>query len=450
MGRNFMRQDFFYFLVEMCFFAGYAFVSKNFCKKFLEISKRDEKIVFLLFFFSFCIGNLFCSYSSYILGISMFHFFLLGAMILLFQEKTEKKILMAAILITILELIGNFSSSCFSCLLLFLLQVVKIVSSWNFFLKDILSDFFQFIIVAGVIYFIAPRLKVVFQEKVKRWYLMLAFPLFFIVIVMDLLNWCATKGILLRGNEEWNLYYNQLLSHSAIIFLTLLFMCATYFYVFGMNRIYMEQKQKEQYQAQVMYYKMLEEQYGQMEHLRHDMKNHMISLQGLLENQKWEKVKSYLQKMMEIGALEADNEATGNIVVDALLYQKQKIATQKNILWECNMQVPKDSRIADIDFCVLIGNILDNALEACEKLLDKKEKFIILKSGVKKDFFLLEVKNGTDLEDRKVLQFMKKADFSKSGIGLSNIRETVEKYHGTLEIKLENHVFVICILLPLL
>ena len=118
-----------------------------------------------------------------------------------------------------------------------------------------------------------------------------------------------------------------------------------------------------------------------MERLRHDMKNHIIALGGLLENKEWEKMRSYLKNMEEGAGIRTGEEVTGNQVVDALLEQKRKAAEEKNILWECDVQVPKSRCISEFDLCVLFGNILDNALEACERLpyseaTDRKRGFI--------------------------------------------------------------------------
>ena len=63
--------------------------------------------------------------------------------------------------------------------------------------------------------------------------------------------------------------------------------------------------------------------------------------------------------------LDIGGDLTGNKAVDALLYQKRKQAEEEDIKWECDMQMPKECCINEFDLCVLIGNILDNALEAC-------------------------------------------------------------------------------------
>lgn len=124
----------------------------------------------------------------------------------------------------------------------------------------------------------------VFSHERKSWYPGLAVPLGGIVLMTDLVNWAATNGIMVQDRGRFGLYENQLFSHGAICMFAGLAMVAAGFFVFGMERIDREEKAREQYQSQVMHYQMMEEQYGQMERLRHDMKNHIIALDGLMQN----------------------------------------------------------------------------------------------------------------------------------------------------------------------
>ncbi|MDE6203239.1 MAG: ATP-binding protein, partial [Lachnospiraceae bacterium] len=293
----------------------------------------------------------------------------------------------------------------------------------------------------------------VLDNKIRKWYLLLALPLALIVLLVDIVNYGASIGILVvaglgrSGGEYWKEFYNELFSHTAICILTALSMCAAGFYVFGMNRIYVEQRKKEQYKSQAAFYKMLEEQYGQMERLRHDMKNHIIGLRGLWENREWEKLGSYLEQMMEAGNL-ASEENTGSGAVDALLYQKHRQAKERQVIWECDMQIPGKCPIDEFDLCVLLGNMLDNALAACEKA-DAGEKFVSIHAGQVKKCLLLEVRNSTCLKSIKEISLEGKTAPGEHGIGLLNIKDTVGKYDGAMHMETEGGIFTISLLLPL-
>lgn len=437
------------FFFEILFYAGYAWIAGRFIKNHLNCRKHAEKIFPVLLFLSYVTGNMICLYISYLAGALLFHFILFGLTLLLFQAETEKKLLTAALLTGCMEFTNRFTSSGAYFLLLMFSHKPGNAAAIHQSKHDYFIQILQFAVFAAAVHRLEKPLAPVLSNKIKKWYLMLAIPLMTLVVILDLAEWGATKGIMVRGEDRWNPYYNQLLSHGANLLLSFLGMCAACFYIFGMHRIYMEQKRKEQYQAKIEVYKMLEEQYRQMERLRHDMKNHIIGLQGLLEQKEWEKMKDYLQQMAEAGALGGSEEATGNQVVDALLYQKQKEAKRKEIQWEASMQVPKECGIDDFDFCILIGNILDNAIEACEKLEETAEKFITIRSGIQKSFFLLEVKNSTTLEDIRHIVYTDKTGSKKHGIGLLNILETVQKYNGTMDTELNHQIFTISVLLPI-
>lgn len=95
------------------------------------------------------------------------------------------------------------------------------------------------------------------------------------------------------------------------------------YYVFGMNRIYLEQEKSSRYRLQNTVCQRITEQYQQSERLRHDMKNHIVALSALFQNKEWEKMGDYLKKMGDSG-MDAGGDLTGNKAVDALLYQKRK------------------------------------------------------------------------------------------------------------------------------
>ncbi len=303
----------------------------------------------------------------------------------------------------------------------------------------------------------------------EKWYLMLSLPLLAITAVADVAAFGASKGISVRSGGNMGLYYDQIFSHLEFCVLTALSMFAAGFYVLGMNRIYLEQQKSSQYQAQVAAYKMLEEQYSRSERLRHDMKNHMRALSGLLEKREWEKMTAYLNKMNDSSGLLDEDEVTGNRVVDVLLTQKRKLAESRNILWECDVRMPEKCCISEFDLCVLFGNILDNAVEACGRMQDIPphgqacegqrdaqagdgapvgRRFINIQAKSVKKCFLLEVKNSTDLKETEEAGAGEGKRRKGHGIGLMNVRDVVQSYHGAMNIKVGEGAFVITVLIP--
>lgn len=427
-----------------------AYAADRFCKSCLEITKRKEILFILL------LGGgwgMMRSPMKFVLPVAL--------VLVLFRGSREKKLLVASVMLATITLAVNFCDSLLSCFMLVWLHTVKKIPE-PFMTAGMLGTI-DCVTGAAVIFLLCKmsgRLAGVFAKKAGKWYVTLAVPLFALTAIMALVNWGAGHGILVRGAEEMGLYYDQIFSHLYIILLCALSAFGAVSFVAGMNRIDLEQRKNAQYQAQIAAYRMLEEQYERAERLRHDMKNHLIALTGLLEDRAWEKMDVYLKKMKAGGNLESGGDLTGNQVVDALLYNKWKKAKAEHISWECDVRMPKVCGIDEFDLCVLFGNILDNAIEACEKLEDGQKRFIDIRAGMVKSCFLLEVKNSADTagiqgqeadgreHGRIYAARHTKANGKEHGIGLLNINDMVQQYQGVINRECGKGTYTVSVLLP--
>ena len=120
------------------------------------------------------------------------------------------------------------------------------------------------------------------------------------------------------------------------------------------------------------------------------------------------------------------------------------------------MRRKASGRIKEVDLCIIVGNILDNALEACERAQEKRavkkqvgQPFIHVHMGAIKKCLFLEVRNRTDLEGRQEICGSRKESPKGHGLGLGNIKSAVANYNGAVHIEVENYVFTISVLLPL-
>lgn len=354
----------------------------------------------------------------------------------LYQGKKAQKILAAAILLATITLVMHFTESFLNCLIILILRFTHV--EYTILLSYGMGYLICCLSTAGTIgciCFLSGHMNGFFADRLPRWYSMLSVPLFGIVLLWDLVDLCAGHGILLRGGDHINPYYNELFSHTGMCVLSILCMCGTGFYMFGMDRIDIEQKQKNQYRSQVIFYQMLEEQYRNLEHLRHDMKNHIIGLQRLIDNQEWDNMTDYIHKMADFGGIDCADDMTGKSIIDALLYYKRTDRLNHG-RWECDVQIPPDCPVNDFDLCVIFGNLLDNALEACQKLPADSDRFIKVYAHMVKNCLLIEVANS-----------MAQSGKQKDGIGLRNVRAAAEKYNGTVQITAQDHIFRVSVLL---
>jgi len=438
-------------LIIAPFFLVYLWAADKFCKKLLGASKGGEWLFLTLSFCGWLSGSIMCRLYpvSYIFYVVLSPVFFIGLVMLLFQSDKEKRILAAAMLLMAVRTVADFCNSFLSCIVLFFRHTVKripepFLGAWEIGLVGGVGYCFAILAVCWM----AKCLGSVFAGKRGRWYVILAIPLLIIVAVINVVNLGAANGIMVKGGKNMGLYYDQIFSHAEICVLTGLSLFATGFYVFGMNRIYLEQEKVSRYHSQIAVYKMLAEQYSQSERLRHDMKNHIIALSGLFQSKEWEKMGGYL-KQLEGNGMETGGDMTGNKAVDALLYQKRKRAEKEKVRWECDIQMPKVCCINEFDLCVLFGNILDNALEACERLRSDECGFINIQARTVKKCFLIEMKNSVNRMEMYTEGISRKENPQEHGIGLLNVSDVVHKYNGAMHTETENNTFVISILIPL-
>lgn len=378
-----------------------------------------------------------------------------------FIEKMEKGIRIAFMLVTVITLVSLadiFFDALMSCLLLVWKHTVEgakvpVLGDGGEIELELLT-WISFGMAVLAVCGMRRRLKAVFQEKPWRWYAVLTLPLFMVMSVIYVANWGASYGIFFRSAGDMGIYYDQIFTYIGWGVLSGLSLFGVVVSVFGMDRIYVEQKKTEQFQLQTAVCQMLEEQYTQTERVRHDLKNHMLALRGLWEEQAWEKLGDYLIRMEDGAWFGTSEEATGNRAIDALLSQKRKLAEEKGIDWECDVRIPKGCSVNEYDLCILFGNLLDNALEACERLQRKENKqgeqpFIRAQAQTVKNCFLLEVKNSMDAEERQANGSAKEGNPHGHGIGLLNVGDVVRRYNGVMNTEIQNSMFDISVLFPL-
>ncbi len=176
--------------------------------------------------------------------------------------------------------------------------------------------------------------------------------------------------------------------------------------------------------------------YEKTKSFRHDIKNHITVVKELLENQNMQAALQYVDGMEDLTADISFPVSTNHPVLDILLGNKLGIAEENQIEARCSLVVPYPCGISDIDFCIILGNALDNAISACDRVSSDKQKYIHVAGKVQGDFLLMEIENS---------YFGRR--MSHSGTGLANIRASVEKYQGAMEIRTEGEKFVLSILI---
>ena len=177
---------------------------------------------------------------------------------------------------------------------------------------------------------------------------------------------------------------------------------------------------------------LLEQNMGEIKKLRHDMKNHLIVISELSKKHGDTDITDYISALSEKMVRAEEYSQTGILSLDSIINYKLTQAKQSGIKVSCEITVPNDLKIASDDFVTIIGNLLDNAIEATEKIQD--DKYIFLNIRYTKGTLLINVKNSFDgILNIKNNQFeTTKKDTMLHGIGMQSIENAIRNYNGEM------------------
>ena len=211
------------------------------------------------------------------------------------------------------------------------------------------------------------------------------------------------------------------------------------------------EKNTRAFQEDVMahHYAEVKSVYMNMRGWRHDYHNHLQSLKAYLQLGQYEEADAYLFELeKDLDSVDALVKS-GNLMVDAILNSKLTIAKQKQIDVQCKAHVAKHIAIRDIDLCVIIGNLLDNAIEATE-VLEESERWIDVELARVNQMLLITIKNSSGYRPKMrkgTIISSKKDNTFIHGIGLKNVEKSVLKYNGIFEVGCENNIFEVKIVI---
>lgn len=227
-----------------------------------------------------------------------------------------------------------------------------------------------------------------------------------------------------------------------LICVSILMINLSVFYLYHMMaENYKNIRENDIYRQQTYAYKnqldVIMESQSRIRALKHDMKNHMLALQMLMRKKDWEEADRYLSSMQDFMANPAEYIATGNEAMDSLLNYKLQRANEILSTVEARINIPEKLMLHSFDLNVVLGNLLDNAIEAAGQT-EEKELKIAMK--LDKGILFINVRNSCQgIADGKLQRLeTTKEDAPNHGIGLNNVRRIVEKYHGDMDLVCEN------------
>ncbi len=205
----------------------------------------------------------------------------------------------------------------------------------------------------------------------------------------------------------------------------------------ALNRKYLESQEK--------HYKYLQKKEEETKKFRHDIRNHLYTLDGLMRERKQEEFHQYMKKVFGIVEAPIHHVDTGNSIVDAILNQYVDIFLQEDIKFDMKGHLPVDCFVSAYDLCVIFSNMMQNALEAVREC---EEKYISLLIRYDENAIYIQQKNlyrTITMKDNRPISNKKDKNFH--GYGSLNIRESVNNYQGTINYEVENKRFSVLLYL---
>lgn len=366
---------------------------------------------------------------------------LLILLIRLFQGNLWTRAALAAILCTSFELAANVASEMLS------LISMLFPASWQPF-TDVFICLLSYPIAALTLWFTLQHSKLrpdIFSGQICR---LLFFILCGLIILTDIVYHGITHGVIMISHigqpEVFDPYMSELLTHIECMILFLLCLAIALSLPAALNRIMQQTVSEQMYRAQIAHYQTLLREHRKQVSLRHDLKNHLLVLNRLTHHGELDKIAAYLKAMCQETCQTTDNIHTGNLTADALIAIKEQTAAAENISFTCEAVLAKKLPLEDFDLCIILGNLLDNAIQASLRIPEPQERCIVLRAKTVKRNLLLEIKN-TVAEETACLDF----GFADYGTGLHNVKNIIEKHHGVMDISFETSQFCVSVLLPI-
>ncbi len=241
-----------------------------------------------------------------------------------------------------------------------------------------------------------------------------------------------------------------------ILILLLLNICVFLYYNYIIEMLIKKEEQEiieQKYLTYIGQFEIIKDKFESLNTLKHDIKKHFLYINKLILDENYNQVLEYMNELNNNEIVKESEKIvdTGNTYIDMILNLKLNEAIKNNIKVESNVTLPYNLNIYLTDMVCLLGNLLDNAIEANLKL-PKDRRYIYLKMKYHSNSIFINVVNTYDkvlLDKKGYIISSKENRMEKYGLGIKIIKKIIKKYNGYLEVNYDNNIFNISVTLNL-
>lgn len=356
-----------------------------------------------------------------------------------------------SILLSLVLFKGKLSTHIFTCVLLLAILVVTELASVSILVLslNLEAGIFQNdpvfkligVIIKNILSFVVVKIicnsKKSYSAETSRIYFvfLLVVPIISIIVALIILDL-----VLIYNVAEMPLVL--------IAYIGLMYVNAIVFSIYEMTMRQLEKNYKyklveKQLEYQLNHYNKLAENREVLSEVIHDFKNHLNCIHNLYKYEKKNELGNYIENLISLTDTEKIVD-TGNPVIDAVLSEKADIADKLGIKFKRELYLPSNIEIRHTDLCIVLGNSLDNAIEACKRIADGTLiKEIKLTMNYRDKYMIIVVTNTCEKPPIKSGRFFRssKPYPELHGLGLQSIERTVKKYNGNMVVKYDLNLF---------
>ena len=241
------------------------------------------------------------------------------------------------------------------------------------------------------------------------------------------------------------------LSYTLLISGFMIINYVNYFILFLSAKAY-EEKEKtnrilQQNEFQQNKYEQLSSAYKKIRKYQHDTKKRFLYITECIQTQKYDEISSYLEDSLNELNSSYSRINTGNLVIDSFVSNYASVAEDNEIYFYTDLQIdPTIIPIKDYDLSIIIGNLLDNAVKACNEISSPIDKYIklFINTNIESGQFVIHILNSCQKKS-----LVGKTDELLHGYGIENINNHIEKFYGILNTKESKHEIESSVIIPI-
>ncbi|MDE5769296.1 MAG: GHKL domain-containing protein [Oscillospiraceae bacterium] len=178
---------------------------------------------------------------------------------------------------------------------------------------------------------------------------------------------------------------------------------------------------------------------------RHDMNNNLLMISAMMQKNQYQEAEAYINSISEMLSSFSPKIVTGDSMLDSLFASKLPIMEEKSIKFNISGVIDSNLNWKPIDICAVFANLIDNAIEACDKVTDQNRYIKVKIKKTKFQYIITFCNSVAQLVDcsqfNENSHYSSKPDKSCHGFGMKNIRNTLAKYDAVMQVSCTNQEF---------